>query len=104
MVLAHALIVVYNAARPLQLRWATLELVATGNIAIFDATSAHHWMPCCAEATPVAPDTSLFSGVTTTCQPGAGFQHVEYLPASSARRNRVQAAQPTQLASGRADT
>ena len=28
---------------------------------------------------------------------GAGFRHVEYISASSARRNRALAAQPTQL-------
>ena len=60
-----------------------LELVAADNILIFDATSAHQWTSCCAEAGPVA---SLFSS--------ADFQHVEYLPASSVRRNR---AQPTRL-------
>ena len=80
-----------------------LELAAKDNIAIFDATSAHQWIFCCAEPAPVAPGTSLFSGVTTTCRHCAGFQHVEYLPASSTHRNRAQTAQPTQL-DGRADT
>ena len=66
-----------------------LELVATDNIFMFDATPEHQWISCCAEAAPVTPGASLFSGMH--------FQHVEYLPASSARRNRAQAAQPTQL-------
>ena len=43
-----------------------LELVETYNIPIFDATSAHQWISCCAEAVPVAPCMSLFSGVTRT--------------------------------------
>ena len=37
-----------------------LELVATDNSPIFGATSAHQWTSCCAEAAPVAPNTSQF--------------------------------------------
>ena len=44
------------------MRW--VELVATDSFAIFEATSAHQWISCSAEAAPVAPGTSLFSGVT----------------------------------------
>ena len=43
-----------------------IELVATDNISIFDATSALQWLSCCAEAAPVVPCASLFSGVTRT--------------------------------------
>ena len=43
-----------------------LELVATDNIPIFDATSAHQWISCCAFSAPVAPGRSLFTGVIRT--------------------------------------
>ena len=43
-----------------------LKLVATDNIPIFDAPSAHRWISCCAEAAPVAPDRSLSFSVTRT--------------------------------------
>ena len=69
------------------------ELVATDNVPIFDATPAYRWNCCNAEAAPVSPDASLFFDVTRKYLPGAGFQHVEYLPASSVHRNRSQAAE-----------
>ena len=40
--------------------------IATDNIPMFDANSAHQWISCCAEAASVAPGTSQFSGVTGT--------------------------------------
>ena len=72
-----------------------LELTATDSIPIFDATSAHQWISCFAEAAPVAPGASLVPGQRNCL--GAGSQRVEYLPASSVRRHWAQAAQPTHL-------
>ena len=56
-----------------------LELVATGNIPIFDATATHQYVACSAEAAPVASGASLFPGGTRMQLHGAGFEHVEYV-------------------------
>ena len=80
-----------------------LELVATDNIPIFDATSALQWISFCAEAAPIGPGASLFLGVTRTYLPRRGFQRVEYLRASSARR-KPSASGATDTASRRANT
>ena len=71
-----------------------LGLVPTDNISIFDATSAHQCISCCTEAAPVAPGVISLRNQNITAR--RGLQQVEYLPVSSARRNRAQAAQPMQ--------
>ena len=55
----------------------------------------------CAEAAPrlrqLRQVRRYFPAYPQRDSPGAGFQHVEYLHVSSARRNRAHTAQPTQL-------
>ena len=65
-----------------------LELVATGIIPIFDATSTHQWVSYFTEAAPVASGASLSPDGTRTQLPWRGF---------SKTRNRAQVAQPTHL-------
>ena len=67
----------------------SLELVATDNIPIFEATSAHQTISCCAEEAPVAPGVSLLSGVTRTYLPGAARARVFNMMNICVRRTLV---------------